>query len=166
MGKVVKSADAFLNFATFSGTFDAADSSVLVEIPVNTGLSIRGALIWLMHLVEAHFEFVPAAVTARAALSTRQGLVAMPVLGDDGLVALFELTVLFAGAAYAAPIIQPLVQHFLPPIPLATPQLSLYTATGADVAGMRGDKVDLRIGFTTAPLDGAAYVEVAEAWGW
>jgi len=58
------------------------------------------------------------------------------------------------------------VNSYLPPIPLATPILSVYAASDVDIASLREALIPMRLGFTTAPLDAAAYTEIAEAWGW
>lgn len=166
MPKAVGSADLYMNFSSFKGALDGTDSTTLVEVIVNTGLHVRASLIWLIHLVEAHVVYPTAAVEIQVAFSTRQKLASIPELGDNGLIALFgQKTVTSAGGFHSLQE-APQRQAFLPPVPLATPAISMYLATVTDVAGVRGQPVAARLGFTTAPLDAQAYTEIVETWGW
>ncbi len=157
--------DMFMNWADISVNLDAADSSVLVEAQRNTGLSIRGALLWLIHVVEIYFPREGASNELQMAVSTRAGLAVMPLLGDTGVVvkAIHAVNLTVEGASQYT---QPVQLRYLPPIPIAAPQLSLYAKSAANIVGLRGDLLEARIGFTTAPLDAAAYTEIAEVWGW
>lgn len=157
--------DLFLNFKAITCLTDAADSATLAEAKINTGLSIRGMIIWLIHLLEVHMPLAGATCTVRAALSTRQGLTSMPSQIDDGLICRWEQKQDIA-AAGALVVVYPHAAHYLPPIPIATPEISLYVDASPDIAGMRAKPVDVRLGMTTSPLDAAAYTEIAETWGW
>lgn len=162
----VTSRDLYLNFVALETAIDAANSSTLVEVVLNTGLSIRGGLVWLIHLVEL-FVRPPGSQAAEfsIALVTRQGLAAMPRVGDDGVICKVNRTMTLITSGMVAPFL-PSVLHYLPPIPIACPQISLYCAENADVSGDRGVAIEGRVGFTTTPLDSAVYTEIAEAWGW
>lgn len=166
MGKVqVAPKDAFMNFKGVKVSLDAADSSALVEARLETGLSIRGGLAWLIHKIEVYMKAADADYTLRVALSTRQGLTGIPLLNDDGTVCYFEERGMLVTEGF--PIIQrPLQAGYLPPVPLASAMLSLYAKTAADVATLRAKEIELRIGYTTTPLDAALYTELHETWGW
>jgi len=167
MAKAQTAKDVFLNFVDVSKALDAADSSTLVEGEVNTGLSIRGQLIWIVHCIEVFFADTSVASSIQElALCTVQGLASMPSLGDKGVICKVKERLMYAGAAFSHAIQRPQVLHYLPPIPLAAPTISLYAKTAADEAVLRGEIIQARIGFTTAPLDAAAYTEIAETWGW
>jgi hypothetical protein len=167
MARKPQASDLYMNFATLQGAY-ASTATNLVEVQVNTGLSIRGALIWLIHQVEFEHEAVAQAavdIEPRYALSTRQGLSVMPGLGDDGVISAGrQLLVIVTSGAMSVQ--QPQVAQYLPPVPIATPQLSLYLIARVANAAVNSKAAKLRIGFTTAPLDSAVYTEIAEAWGW
>jgi hypothetical protein len=44
--------------------------------------------------------------------------------------------------------------------------MSVYVQSATAHSDGNGKPVNLRMGFTTAPLDAAAYTEIAETWGW
>lgn len=165
--EVMTHKDVFMQFKDFRINLDAADSSALVEVTVDTGLSVRGQLMWLCHLIEAWNPIRAFAnpVICEMALSTRVGLAVFPEIGDAGLV--FK-------ASHAGHVIttggqttrDPHQLQYLPPIPLAAPRLSIYAQMDADEAAYRGVLLAARMGYTTTPLDAGAYVEIAETWGW
>lgn len=166
MPKKALARDMYMQFKDVSVEYDGSDSSVLVEGQVDTGLSVRGQLIWLVHLVEFFFADDEGASQAQyVRICTRRGLVVLPDIGDNGVISGAErqLVVITSGTGFT---MQPLVNHYLPPIPLASPQLSIYAETRTNEVTLRGDTVEARLGFTTAPLDSAAYTEIAETWGW
>lgn len=163
-------ADMFMNWADVSFVLDNADTSTLIEKEIKTGLSIRGQLIWLIHIIEMYWPLGPAmgagpGAVLMAALSTRTGLGSFPLAGDDGVITKMEWgwKVATTGAGMA---LIPQVAHYLPPVPIAAPTISIYGKTNADSSPIRNKTIEARIGFTTAPLDAAAYTEIAEAWGW
>jgi len=162
----VTAKDLYMNFVALEGAIDETDATELMEAVINTGLTIRGALIWLIHLVELYIP-MPRVTTARitVALSTRQGLAAMPAIGDDGVIvrASHDFHITTSGMQR---FLMPLALHYLPPIPIATPQLSLYIQEDTADADLLGAAVAGRLGFTTTALDAAVYTEIAEAWGW
>jgi len=159
--------DLYMQFADVSVDYDSSDSSTLVDAKVDTGLSIRGQLIWLIHLIEIMFSSDDAAQTThqQVAISTREGLAAMPDLGEAGVLVKAEKQFFFVTSGLAL-MHQPLALHYLPPIPIAAPSLHVYAQTTIDNSYLRGDTVEIRFGFTTAPLDSKAYTEIAETWGW
>lgn len=166
MAKKTTGSDMFLQFADVSANLHGTDTSILVEGVRQTGLSVRGALIWLIHLVEVHFDLLDlvaaSAHNMELALCTRKGLTSMPDVGDHGVICKLEAAMKTGGG----PIVGPSVLHYLPPIPLAAPSISLYTKSNSHLASWVDSKLEARIGFTTAPLDAAAYTEIAETWGW
>lgn len=159
--------DLFLNFAGVASRSHPSAGDSLQETVFNTGLSIRGALIWLIHLVEFnHMDLTANNHGTQMALSTRQGLTVMPELNDDGVIALSEDRLIGTFAAGASRFESPSVQKFLPPIPIAAPALSVYVIARSNHADSIDELCPLRLGFTTAPLDSKTYMEIAEAWGW
>lgn len=164
MAKRAPPTDAFMNFKDVTVDLDAADSSALVSNDENTGLSVRGALIWILHLVQVWLPYKQSAVSSELtyALSTVSGLTSMPSLGDRGLITKMHIAFFGAGTL----MISPQVQHYLPPIPLAAPQITAYAQTDVNDVPYRGLEIEARLGFTTAPLDAASYTELAEVWGW
>lgn len=166
--KAEQTPDIFMQFKVLEIDLDATDSTTLVEAEVHTGLSIRGQLLWLIHLVEF---FIPMVATVAfngvsAVVSTIQELAVLPDLGDRGTVAWARKEYDLAGATLGAISDSPQRLAYFPPIPLAAPMLSLYAEGLVDIASMRGRPVIARLGFTTTHLDAASYQELAEVWGW
>ncbi len=176
MARKEQPADMFMNFKSIRALFDTADSSAVTEEKSPTGLSIRGQLLMLIHQVEWIFEVTTAMSQAsfddysiQSILSTRAGSTVLPGMDAAGVV---DAVVVNANTAADGAnninswIRQPYKSQWLPPVPLAAQSLSVYVKTNTDVTAMRGQTALCRIGFTTAPLDAAAYTEIAEAWGW
>jgi hypothetical protein len=162
------SRDLYMQFKDISVALNASDSSYLVTDEMDTGLSIRGQLVWLIHLIEVFFQYTTGGSGAQVinfALSTVADLAALPALGDKGclIVAQKEMAIATNGISYFN---APQQLKYLPPIPLAAPNLSIYAQTTADVSTLRSTTIKARLGFTTAPLDNAMYTEIAEVWGW
>lgn len=157
--------DLYMQFFDMRVRMDASDSTVLAEASKPTGISIRGKLAFLVHLIEWSHWFDGATNVIRMALSTRAGLTVLPNNTDDGVLGRCDrqITVTTTGGHTE---INPIQMNYLPPIPFAAPQLSLYTSTLTDVAQLRGDFNYMRFGFTTTPLTAAMYTEIAETWGW
>jgi len=167
MAKAAKAADQFMNFAGVESRTDAVDSTVAEETELRTGLSVRGKLIWLIHQV----EWWPTVLTGnidniRMAISTRKGLGIVPALTDDGTVCIMENRMVGAAAAGLAEDDSPKKLTFLPPVPIASPTLSVYIASTQNHADAVDKLCAMRIGFTTSELDSAAYTEIVETWGW
>lgn len=159
-----KPTDIFLQFAAWTLTWPAV-STTLVEEPKNTGLSVRGGLMWLVHLVELLGAFSSGAtnVTIRAALSIIKGATIMPRPADKGYVAGFSsLSRFTTSGMYEQPL--PAVLSYLPPVPIAAPNLSGYIVSDTDVPGLDAKELFMRIGYTTEPLDAKGYAEIAETW--
>lgn len=157
-------ADLFTQFFPFEAVLDAADSSVLVEESKNTGLSIRSTFLWLIHAIEWLPAFnEPTSVLLQVALSKLKGESTIPNCVDAGCVAQAGT---LSGVATEGAITQwvPYVQRFLPPMPYAAPNLSLYVKTSINSVNWRGKAVRCRLHYTTIPLDSAVYVEIAETW--
>jgi len=153
----------YMNFKAIEVSLNGSDTTTVVEEQVPTGLSVRGLLIWQIHQVEWFSDQSEADCEIRAALSARTGLVGVPLLGDDGVYAWWaRQTKLVTEGIHES--LMPFHQPFLPPVPLAAPAISLYARTLADVAALQGTIVRVRIGYTTAPLDANAYLEIAETW--
>lgn len=165
MPKEPKPTDVFMQFAAFSGVWPGV-TTVLSTADLKTGLSIRGGIMWLIHMV----ELITAApnlngIHVQVSLSVRDALTVFPKLDDPGVLAHMEMEAHFntSGRMIWG---FPMVSHFLPPIPLAAPNLSLYWQSSADDAGLDGEDVIARVGYTTSPLDAKAYAEIAETWAY
>lgn len=157
--------DVFMQFAAIGGVWPGV-TTVLTEVALKTGLSIRGGLMWLLHQIEfATSQPAANASIMSMALSVRDGLVTMPTIEDPGCLA--ELTMMrLVTTTGATTWAFPHVQHFLPPIPLAAPNLSLYFRTTTDDSGLDTNRASVRLGYTTTPLDAKAYAEIAETWAY
>lgn len=168
MGKET-SKDLFLNFASLMLNI-GAPSTVLVTALLNTGMSIRGALGWLVHQIQWWItddmdSQVPNALWG--VLGTRPALAVMPAPEDDGVIDAAYLVWGFAApatGAFGAELGRP--RAFNPPIPLASPSVTLYGSSMAADANLQGNKMVVRLGYTTTPMDAALWQEIAETWGW
>lgn len=158
-----KPKDLFMQFGSISGNLDAVDSSVLVDVTVDTGLSIRGEFIWLLHKIEFELDASKANIVHRIALSSIAGLVAMPNVADRGTIARCIVSTRLEVSGLGV-IVSPFVFDFMPPIPLAAPQLTAYAAGSADDAGSQGKSFNVRWGYTTLPISRDVYLEIAEVW--
>lgn len=159
--------DLYMNFMSIDVDLDAADSTTVVEQQVNTGLSVRGGLAWLIHLVEIYFT--DASVHQNyllAALSTRHGETEVPTIFDGGCIAAARRDSFTAGSAYWTFDYQPKQINYLPAIPIAAQSISLYAASETNSATYQGETIEVRIGYTTVELDAKMYLEIAEAWGY
>jgi hypothetical protein len=160
--------DLYMQFASWAGDFDTSDATTLVASELNTGLSIRGGLVWLIHLIEWEvFQAWVAATHERvfAALSTVPGLAAIPEFDDAGCISRY-VSDSYLNANGAAVFFQPIAFHYLPPIPLAAPLLTMYFQAETNSDLFDGEKCRCRIGYTTKPIDEGLYAEVAEVWSY
>ena len=170
MAKKETSKDLFMQFASIAGVLGAADSSVLQAFQLPTGLSVRGGLLWLVHAVQffhpMHKSLAVGAQGIRLSLSTHVNEATLPGLEDPGVIAVclpFLQQITAENAyGYSGPGED---QHYLPPVPLAAPVLTLYAESNADEMNLWSAPVGVRIGYTTSPLDEASYAEIAEVWG-
>ncbi len=158
--------DLYMNFKEITVVTDAANSVTLVEASVDTGLSIRGGFMWLIHLVEMEFDmpFIGTTHSLYAALSVLKGRAVLPTYGQNGLITRYVRTFEALTSGFTN-VQEPNRFSFLPPIPVAAPNLSLYAKSSLDHATLRGKDIHCRIGYTTTKLDSAAFLEIAEAWG-
>lgn len=158
--------DMYMNFLDASGTHDSANSSTVTSTEVATGLSIRGNLAFLIHLIEILF-YDTASLAEEAqniGISTRAGLSSVPELGDQGCIFADKFVKEFntSGTSYNVGLKQ---VRYLPPVPLAAPKIVTYVATDADEVNIRSQKIHVRIGYTTEKIDSKMYTELAETWG-
>lgn len=141
---------------------EVANSVITVqEAYFNTGLSIRGGLMWLIHLVEFYHHGLMGAAQEgeEMGVSALRGLgQVIPKPVDKGCIAYSHLEACLAGGIFKAPD----VHHYLPPLPFAAPNVSLYAQhdSGAE------HRMFVRIGFTTTPLGAKEYAELAETWAY
>lgn len=163
--------DLFMQFKPLPGISNATDSETVSERSYTTGLSVRAPLLWLIHKVEIDFDLatmmvVPDEHVTQVALSTISGLTVFPRIGDHGVIAIVDVVVGHGAAGNEGGFVlkSPEVEDFLPPIPLASPNLSVYCRSAPDISTLRGIRHDVRIGFTTAPIEKDAYAEIAEVW--
>lgn len=167
MARKISPKDLYMNFKSIPG-LSGAVATDLKEYNVDTGVTIRGHIIWLVHMVQFYIDFdTTSGVTNKIkyALSTLTKLTVMPELTDKGCIAkgqshLWHIT----EGGFSRDI--PKTQIFLPPIPVASPKLALYVQASVDNAEVRSKNCDVRMGYTTAAAEEGAYTEVVEAWGW
>lgn len=169
-GTVLHDSDVFMQWQGVQLTADGADSSVIVETEIPTGMSARGSWAWAIHTVEVIYQgmYVGDAADNRFewALSTRQGLAAFPELDEVGCICAFHEHFMFATAVGEAIVHHPLVWKSLPPTLIATSKLSVYYRTAVDDAAHQDKDSELRIGYTTVPLASPnMWLEIAETWG-
>lgn len=165
MAKAPTPTDVFMQFAAWSLVWPGV-TTVLTEAAIKTGLSIRGGIMWLIHMVE--LINVNPSVDANAvdvSLSVRDGLNVLPQLDDPGCLAQMRQVATLSTNGRSLSLL-PHTAHFLPPIPLAAPNLSLYAVSSIDDAALDGDEVVVRVGYTTSPLDARSYAEIAETWAY
>lgn len=159
--------DQFLNFLDLTSKFNAADSSNIEETTWNTGLSIRAGLAFLIHQLEVIFQPFDASNEQILMLATETGKTSLGLThyGDRGVMCMarsrWRVYTQGGGALN-----QPHVLRWLPPFPIAAPQIVTYLQTSLDEAGLRGQPVGIRLGYTTTEVDGAMYAEIAETWGY
>lgn len=163
-----RSEDIFMNFATMDSLFAAPDSSDLVETRLSTGMTPFSDRPWgwVVHKIEIEIERlfqVDASNAIWVALSTRQGLVAMPDLTDVGTIYKggYMATLDTNGKAGVA---LPITEEFLPGILFATPEISLYIASAVQNTDLDGTKFGIRIGFLTEPMTQQRWNEVNQTW--
>lgn len=162
---MVASKDIYMQFRGTSLAIDGTNSTTVVRVDMETGLTIRGGLAWLIHKIEARWsDFPEVDNTIRWGLSALSTLAGLPNINGDGTLAIGESTVRLTTSGIAT-FVQPHVQRFLPPLVYARSKISLYAGSQADEAGIRGDFLDVRIGYTTVKLDPAVLTEIIETWG-
>lgn len=163
--------DSYMNFKAIDLTMGG--TGVLSETTWPTGLSIRGGLCMLIHLVEWSIgEPILVETDGRClmdyAVSTRGGLATMPYIGDSGYIdgGMMNYDAKITTTGYHGVLdLDGMIRHgFLPPIPLAAAQLSFYTYP--TLTTFSAPNISCRIGFTTVELDSRLYTEIAEVWGW
>lgn len=165
MAKQASSRDDYMNFVG-TKVMLGADTSVVVKGEIDTSLSVRGGLAWLIHLVEWVMGYwtSPGQLLKRAVLSTRNNLTSYPALYDDGVIDQCIRDTSYEAGGHATDLWMPKRHGYLPPIPIASSKLALYAHTVAHNAASVGEVIECRIGFTTIKLGAAAYTEVAETW--
>jgi len=162
--KVAK--DVFMNWYGLEVTADAADSTVLASKDFNTGSGIATNVAWRVHMIESIPDMsISAALRLKVALSTRKGLSAFPDINDKGVIAMFDFQAIYAtsGAAF---LMLPTVASYLPPMIIASPNISMYCITNTNMASQRGVTHIARMGFTAVDLDSEAYRELYGTWNY
>lgn len=161
-----KPADVFMQFADLVGVWPG-NTTAVSEVKMQTGLSVRGGLMWLIHKVSLLMRGHAIGYSQfSAALTTVPELGAVPFYGDKGTIEAWLSALAGAPSAGLAQDPFPRSSHFLPPLPLAAPSLSFYFATADDDSYLDTSQIGVRIGYTTAPLDAKSYAEIAEAWAY
>jgi hypothetical protein len=173
----VSPTDILMQFFSLPLDATAVVVTTLLSAEFNTGLSIRGNYFWYIHRVEWHI-LMKVLITLGAAwqgvyemaLSARSGLATMPQPEDPGVISYRRLYVDGVVGADSAVYDLSRFDHFLPPVPLATPKLNVYlqgqTGSGVAPTWIAGRKLNCRVGFTTAPLTAQMYDEIAETWSY
>lgn len=162
-----KITDELMQFATVSVRLDASDASALVDAPLQTGLTVRGDMVWKIHRLDIRMPHT-AGVTdyvLAAGLSMRAGLAGVPLTSDPGCIYRWDrqFDIAANGVVYQG---WPVVDTFMPALPIAGPTARLYAALDADQAVMRNQLIAVRIGFTTEKMTKAMWQELLDVWGW
>lgn len=171
MAKKETSGDLFMQFKSLKGKTNATDSETMAGIDFATGLSVRAPLLWLVHKLEFDFDLATMMTTpdehvVQVALSTIAGLTVMPRIGDHGIIGIMDMVCGHGavGNEGGFTMRSPETIDYLPPIPIAAPNLTIYVRAAPDVAALRSTYHEVRIGFTTAPIEKDAYAEISEVW--
>jgi len=156
-----------MNLATIPAQ-EGLTAATLHSQSLNTGLSLRGELIWLIHQVEFFVYPYPSLSNTQwnlqVCLSTQSGLSSFPDADQRGVIASHYYTHLYPSSGNQWWVDEdPFIHSYLPPIPLASSMVIMYVYSNMTVASTN---VWTRIGYTTVPLTSATYLEIAEAWGW
>lgn len=162
--------DQYMNFFNIESA-SAASSATLVADDNNTGSGMATNLAWRIHKIELTTDMTwnGGADGNRLifAVSTRKAASAMPTLSDKGTIAVFQKTFnLFGAGTGHTQATDPLVADYLPPLIIASPNLSLYFQSNANFAGAQAKTINCRIGFTTEKLSEGLYREVFETWNY
>jgi len=164
--------DQYMNFFTMT-LQTGANATTLTNENYNTGAGVSTMLAWRIHQVEylTNGSWSGATDGSRITmtLSTRKDLAAMPGLNDKGTICQFKRVLTLYATANGTSAVQsqePQVQHFLPPLLVASPNFSIYWSSSVDFAGQQSMYQDIRIGFTTEKLTESAYREVFETWNY
>jgi hypothetical protein len=135
---------------------------------MGTGLSIGGSIIWLIHLIQWELPQAvpPSNVDLILALSTKAGLAVIPELKDPGCIDMGNVGSDIAGASGAYFRDGILTRKYSPAIPLAAPNLSVYTQTLVNTTDWIGGPQTCRVGFTTKDVGPNTYLEIVSTWGY
>ena len=161
--------DQYMNFFTVN-VQSAANSATLVVGNFNTGSGMATNLAWRIHKVELFTENTWDGAAGGAemlwALSTRKAALALPGLTDKGTITAFRrnITVVSASGAFSSR--APQTADYLPPMIIASPNLSIYCQTVNNFNGGQNHNQEMRIGFTTEKLSEGLYREVFETWNY
>lgn len=158
-----EAADIYMNWFGMEVTAAAA-SNTLSEASMNAMGGVATGKAWRIHEIE-WFPNTSAttSIVLDLAISTRKSLSAMPAINDKGLVAVYRLRTFYTANAMDSTE-QPIVRGFLPPMIIASPNLSLYCQTNVDHAAQQSVAHRARIGFTVVELDSDAYRELYGTW--
>ena len=162
--------DQYMNFFSMEVT-SGANASTLVNENYNTGAGVSTQLAWRIHSVEYYSRGSWSGATDQhrvtCALSTRKDLSAIPELIDKGTIAVFTGVLnVYGTPANAWDNRYPIVQTFLPPMLVASPNFTIYFQANANFSGQQSAVQNIRIGFTTEKLTESAYREVFETWNY
>lgn len=171
--------DLYTQWVAIDGAFDSSSLSNMSETNMQTNLSVRGKLVWLIHALEFSFDFNDGAIfsgggaSCDVALCTRGGLATMPQHNDPGVIQKFNWGIMLLEVGTPADQAVGLAEYlfpkkftYMPPVPIAAGALSLYAQCRVTPAAFNDNLVNVRIAFTTEELDEKMYVEISEVWGW
>lgn len=161
--------DIYANFMTILAHFDATDSSAVEETTIDTGMTPFSSTPWGMSIakVQVYIDDIrnlDAINLAACAISTQQGLAALPEVSDYGCIEKFAVNTLSAAAAGNGTVTAPWSELYIPTILVAAPKISVYCATAVDDANLQGTEVHVRIHFLSVPMTTSAWQEVAATW--
>lgn len=163
MGRKAEARDIYLNWFGMEVT-SAANSATLQETAMNSMGGIATRIAWRIHVIEM-FPVIGSTTNLglTLAVSTRKNLAEMPAINDKGLVC-FHKTTLYVVTSGGGIIHQPAVYNYLPPMIVASPNLSFYCQTDINDSPQQSKVHSCRIGFTAVELTSDVYQELYGTW--
>lgn len=174
--------DVFCQWARFTGTLDAANEVLPIEVEIPTGLALFGDRAWAIHAVEFDSRKIMGEALLDAATATsgwahfqmsigRPGLVGVGQhdIDGDGIICAKAWTGVGSITTEGSGLtVFDTIKTWKPPtpVPYARNRISLYARFDADVArtGIRSEDFMARVYYTYIPTTPELYREMAERW--
>jgi len=151
--------DLYVNYCVIKST-TGADARTLSEGVKGTDAGFASKIAWEIHKVEFYRpNFAAAGGIYEMLVSTEGGAVAMPTLQDKGVIAHDKMISVVNGVLY-----EPRAHSSLPPVIIASPELSLYVKNSTDDVNFRSVDFLARIHYTTTTLATNTYAELFQTW--
>lgn len=156
--------DLYTQFFVVTNSTDASNSTTLTHTRQSTGLSIDGNRFWLIHAIDYDYTITHAASNRmRSSLAVTDTFTAFPEMDQPGVIDVnkFHATIVTQGISVDDWV---RTANFLPPIPIANPNITLYNNTSVDNVAHRNVETHARIRYTTIPANQATILEVSQLW--